>query len=428
MKTLLEKVLRYCRGRIHLKSITRSARMLFNGPLSFHLGRCPAGQTGTVVVFFPWSPARLHCGLAGLISVSRQDPPGSLDNLDERTDLVKAIEALPLDTLMDQAALADPGRALGCETIEKLFDKTRELQRQDNFVALFKNPGHQDKLQRLHRQLEALVLRDARSLERQMGQLPTAIAEAADQRIVRLKDAAWCLKTEILDNIEKTRALIARRTEKPKDTEIRIYRSLNAVLNSIDRLEVRGRDSAGISLLFILDDAAWGQLESALAADDLTEAFNQRKQQPILGSGSISVNSGQASHRTGITLTYKVAAEIGSLGDNVRQLRAEDRSRRHPAPDQPTAPSIPHACRRTPAGLRWAPSALPIAIPWTMQPRGPTKIDGALFTPASTATSTTTWRSKPNGKPGANPYRRILPQTPKSSPCRWKSICARATR
>ena len=323
MNSSFKKILQYCSHRIHMPSLRKPECMPFKNRISFHFGRWPAEHAGTAVIFFPWSAATLNCGLAGLIAVHRQRPPAPLDSLDELAGLIQDIEAKPLCTESLKETAAQGDRNNNAETIEQLYRATRELQRQDHFVALYQKQPYQDRLAQLFRQLEAVIARDAHILQDQMGQLPTAAVEAADQKIVKLKDAAWCLKTEILDNIDKTRDLIPLTPDQPERTEIKIYRNLNAVLNSIDRLEVRGRDSAGISLLFILDHSAWKQFESGLASQDLTREFNQRKQQPVLGNGSISMEPGADSDWTGITLTYKVAAEIGSLGDNVRQLRTQ---------------------------------------------------------------------------------------------------------
>jgi glucosamine--fructose-6-phosphate aminotransferase (isomerizing) len=84
-------------------------------------------------------------------------------------------------------------------------------------------------------------------------------------------------------------------------------------------MEVRGRDSAGISLLFALSAADYAHFSAAIGELRLQEDFARRLAlQPLL-------NQGIAAHRHGdavaVTFTYKVAVEIGSLGDNIRFLR-----------------------------------------------------------------------------------------------------------
>jgi glucosamine--fructose-6-phosphate aminotransferase (isomerizing) len=321
MTERLLRLLHCCSSAASWKSIGRSIRLALNSRLSFHVGRCPAGTAGTAVIFFPFKAATLHCGLAGLVSVARQRPLEPLRHLDALSGLVQTVETLPLEAIIESADQSETQWSRSAETIDNLYAATRDLQRQAHFVALLENPNLQAQLQQLHRQLESAIAAETRTLEKKMGQLTAAAGEAADQRIVGLKDAAWCMKTEILDNIEKTLRLMPPVETPAMGVQIKIYRNINAVLNSIDRLEVRGRDSAGISLLFILEDGTFGQLESELAADGLSDTFKERGGHPILGNGSISVDDNCGDGLTGLTLTYKVAAEVGSLGDNVRQLR-----------------------------------------------------------------------------------------------------------
>ena len=80
-------------------------------------------------------------------------------------------------------------------------------------------------------------------------------------------------------------------------------------LSAIDRLEVRGRDSAGLSLLVTghaLD-----------LADPAVEALlGPRTADPTYPSGSVRVDGDR------LTFVYKAAAEIGELGDNTAELRS----------------------------------------------------------------------------------------------------------
>ena len=86
-----------------------------------------------------------------------------------------------------------------------------------------------------------------------MGHLESKDVDILIQRIDNLKDIAWCLTSEIIGNIKKIKNLLGSENQDPNITVVSIFKQINAVLNSIDRLEVRGRDSAGISMMFILD-------------------------------------------------------------------------------------------------------------------------------------------------------------------------------
>ena len=95
----------------------------------------------------------------------------------------------------------------------------------------------------------------------------------------------------------------------PSVAALEAFHSVQVALSAIDRLEVRGRDSAGLHLLvrhhgLDLDEPAIGRSIDARAAD------------PLFGSGSVRATDGE------LAFVYKAAAEIGELGDNTAALRA----------------------------------------------------------------------------------------------------------
>ena len=85
--------------------------------------------------------------------------------------------------------------------------------------------------------------------------------------------------------------------------------SVHQVLSALDRLEVRGRDSAGLHLL--VGSPAFDLHDPAVAA--MLEA---RGRDRAFGSGSARVVGGV------LSIVHKTAAEIGELGDNIAVLRS----------------------------------------------------------------------------------------------------------
>ena len=107
----------------------------------------------------------------------------------------------------------------------------------------------------------------------------------------------------------------------PGTAAIEACLSLQQVLSAIDRLEVRGRDSAGIHVLVHghgLD----------LDAPSVRALLDGRDDDPRFVSGAVRVADGH------LAFVYKAAAEIGELGDNTAALRAAHH-RRCPAPPRP---------------------------------------------------------------------------------------------
>jgi len=128
---------------------------------------------------------------------------------------------------------------------------------------------------------------------------------------------------------------------------------INAVLNSIDRLEVRGRDSAGISIMFIMDQAEFESLEDTLDKANFMDQLRSRTGKETLVNGSITIRKeidNNGAKKVSLLFCYKVAAEIGSLGDNVAFLRAQIKEDRI----LQAAVNFPHLYFTVLSHTRWA--------------------------------------------------------------------------
>ena len=86
------------------------------------------------------------------------------------------------------------------------------------------------------------------------------------------------------------------------------YLAVQQSLSALDRLEVRGRDSAGLHLF------VWNH---GLSVSDpvVRRMLAERNTDPLFQNGSVRV-AGQC-----LSFVYKAAKEIGELGDNTRALR-----------------------------------------------------------------------------------------------------------
>ena len=289
-------------------------------------GRHPATVVGPAVIVFPCLPNRLSCGLAGIIAVKGSTDQPSLPDLSALSALVDAADGTGLEGLSKQTAAIDDGYLGGRQAQETLQAEIRSLKQEAAFLALFKDPTAQQTISEISAKLAAVRDREESLLSNLMGSLETRAVDIIAQRIEALKDMTWCLDAELAGNIKRIRRLIPEAPDSGPDDRITLFRQINAVLNSIDRLEVRGRDSAGISILFIMPDNAYQDLADELDRSDLGAEFRQRMNGDVLGNASISLNQstdddGKAT--AALTVVYKIAAEIGSLGDNIRFLRRQ---------------------------------------------------------------------------------------------------------
>ena len=141
--------------------------------------------------------------------------------------------------------------------------------------------------------------------------------DALERTQERLADYTWQLQNEVLGTLNKVAALAPAPLADLDLAPHFLAWSAEIVLQSIDKLEVRGRDSAGISVLLTLsDDAPPGkELPAPLAA-----SLKSLQEADELGDRQIRVGR-SASGQWTLRAIYKVANLVGSLGDNGHALR-----------------------------------------------------------------------------------------------------------
>jgi len=164
------------------------------------------------------------------------------------------------------------------------------------------------------------------------GVVDAADLEQVNAALIRARDAAWAVRRDRLHM-----AGLVAELGPPSRESIDAYLSIAVALSALDRLEVRGRDSAGLHVLvrghdLALDDAA------------VRAVVEERDHDPLFASGSVRV-AGPC-----LSFVYKAAAEIGELGDNTAVLRSalrdDDLLRRALAADSAEAVVLGHT--------RWA--------------------------------------------------------------------------
>ncbi|MGE0488496.1 MAG: SIS domain-containing protein [Vulcanimicrobiota bacterium] len=134
---------------------------------------------------------------------------------------------------------------------------------------------------------------------------------------VRCRDLAWGLEVDALSCVHRMERLLAEQAKLGPRQLFEAWK-LAVVLENIGRMEVRGRDSLGISLTVTVSRPDYETFRRSLISDGLDETFQER-----LGIRDF-VNGALLLDETGPSLvfTYKVAQEVGALGDNVNALYA----------------------------------------------------------------------------------------------------------
>jgi glucosamine--fructose-6-phosphate aminotransferase (isomerizing) len=304
-------------------------------------------QEGSLVLC-PYEPAVFNCGIAGILAFKRR----SAQTVDLPVqELEHKVESLSEHTWerLEQDRLRQKDHYLGGKhAFAELKRLCGNLKRQDDFYEVFSNKGYQDQLSALRTKLEGLVETEEIARIQKTGRLTPEEYELISSRIIGLKDILWSLKHEVLENIEKIKALGSFEQHDDTPLAVKQLKEINLVFNNLDRLEVRGRDSAGISLFFVFDETAFSRVQQRLQEASLLDEFEARQAGRVLVNRGIRVNKHDST--VSLVFTYKIAAEIGSLGDNVQYLR---RQVREDAVFQHLI-RFPHLYQTTVAHTRWA--------------------------------------------------------------------------
>jgi glucosamine--fructose-6-phosphate aminotransferase (isomerizing) len=235
------------------------------------------------------------CGIVGIVSRPPTRPTPSAEEV--LAPLDAAIRSAgDLDTLTHEVAAVDrmlrglPGVLALVDRHELVSAITTRLDELDSVVA------------DAERALEASDV-DADELE------------VAGARLIAARDVLWAVRHDRLRTAHAVAALAGRDAS---ESALAGYLAVQQALSAIDRLEVRGRDSAGLHVFVWGHDPGDG--DPTLHDPALAALVGARRNDPLFQSGSVRSVGGGAGPC--LSFVYKAAAEIGELGDNTRALRA----------------------------------------------------------------------------------------------------------
>lgn len=233
------------------------------------------------------------CGIIAVLRRRGQRQPPAAAALLQHVAVAASHLTSPLTTAgLQQAAtaLAELNRLLGGVPGLSTLLQARELAR-----ALA------DRLQVLHQR----VAEHERGLDTQAGhEAADATIEQHNAALVALKDSLWAVLRDRLPHAAAVAELAGGKL--PNQGAAAAWSAVQTALSALDRLEVRGRDSAGIAILVTGVN---------LADANLRRLLQGRSDDALFQNGSVRVADGC------LNFVYKHAAEIGELGDNVRALR-----------------------------------------------------------------------------------------------------------
>jgi glucosamine--fructose-6-phosphate aminotransferase (isomerizing) len=240
--------------------------------------------------------------MCGIIAVVRRPSLRLPPSPAEITDRLEAAAAL---LAAIEGSLGDAGLA------DRMADAAAEVAAADALLrgvagvrALLEAAGLASSVANLIEGLDRQTAALERRLDAGEG-VGGAELELVNAALISLKDAVWAIRRDRLRAAEGVRTLVGPGIG---PAGLGVALSVHQALSAIDRLEVRGRDSAGLHLLvrghgLDLTSAAIQAVLDARAAD------------PLFGSLAVRTPEGH------LSFVYKAAAEIGELGDNTRALR-----------------------------------------------------------------------------------------------------------
>jgi len=302
-----------------LEKITIFFRKILS--LRIYFGKSIKSIPAGAFILFPIRDSQCNCGLTGIVAFKKEEIATPKIPLKEIESMILHLKEHTYKKIhREKTDLID--RYLGGKDFLKELDtRVGTMKLTSSLYTIFKEATVIEKLKNASLALQKIIIAEENEYNQRLNILSFEENEIIVKRVNTLKDICWSLKEEILQNIEKIEKLSIytnRRLSFPSFTHLR---SINTLFNNIDRLEVRGRDSAGISIIAIAENKDYLEFEKELSKKSLLDELLVRKKERILLNKGITIKKN--GNNITVTFTYKIAAQIGHLGDNVKFLRKQ---------------------------------------------------------------------------------------------------------
>ena len=244
------------------------------------------------------------CGIAGILY--------QCSGLNEELDLASLIKGLE-EFCQGSIDLSSPP----FDDLLELEKSLNDLREYPAFAKLYADSSLRCQFEEKANALELLEKNSQKQVLESSSPLSTQLIEKWNSFWVRLRDLTWLIKRDVLDNLERVSLIIPDHLNHIPNLDAW---KITAVLNDMARLEVRGRDSLGINISVNFEDRAnFQEFLDRLNKAGLNSIWNSRQGDLLLQNLSLRVDT--SSDSPSVLFVYKVSQEVGSLGDNIINLR-----------------------------------------------------------------------------------------------------------
>jgi glutamine---fructose-6-phosphate transaminase (isomerizing) len=245
--------------------------------------------------------------MCGIVAVLRRPSTRPAPDLDEILAVLERVgtDLSAGDALFRRPSVLEPASAV-------LAGVDRSLRGPAGLGSLLAGPASMERMVAALRRIGELADGLEAALDQDSAELSPRRQEEINAALIKLKDSWWAIARDRIGMARSVADLISG-LDPARQPNLEAWWSVQVALASLDRLEVRGRDSAGVHLL-----VAGHGLD--LDSPDVRTLISDRARDPLFVSGSVRTPEGC------LSLVYKAAAEIGELGDNVKALRQAIRS------------------------------------------------------------------------------------------------------
>ncbi len=275
-------------------------------------------------IIFPYHHDRISCGLISILEYKRK----AKTSKDEYESYIARLEKLwpqmaqnNLNAIIN-GEINSANYMISKETLIQFSDTIMALKGIMVFEHIFRDQNIQDRIKTLINNIKSFIIEEENLLDKSGFNIPSASIEIINRYKILLKDCIWWLEKELLLNIEKLNFLLQTSqnngSRNISNQLIREMLKIEIILNNLDRLEVRGRDSAGICIMIQFpDQQAVDAFENTLKEKRLYKEYETRRNIRDFINKSIS--------KKGLHLffIFKTAKKLGKLGDNGMFLRHE---------------------------------------------------------------------------------------------------------